>query len=175
MKLSIIIPIYNVEKYLKRCINSIIQQCDEQLEIILVDDGSPDKCPVICDKYAKKYENIKVIHKENGGLASAIKEGTLIATGQHIAYVDSDDWLESGWYNNIRNILSLHPNIDTIMYGFQIIENGQRKSEEPYAQFREGYYTSKELYEIKKSYMKQGGIGPTRWNKVYRRDIVMEL
>lgn len=93
-KISIIIPIYNVEKYLKRCIESVRMQTLSDLEIILVDDGSPDNSPQICDEYVEKDTRIKVIHKLNGGLASARNAGLRIATGKYIFFLDSDDWLE---------------------------------------------------------------------------------
>ena len=93
-KVSIIIPIYNVEKYLSRCVASVLQQTLSNIEMILVDDGSPDKCPSICDQYKEKDSRIKVIHKKNGGLASARNAGLKIATGEYILFLDSDDWIE---------------------------------------------------------------------------------
>ncbi len=93
-KVSVVIPIYNVEKYLPRCIESVINQTLEDIEIILVDDGSPDGSPRICDEYAKKDSRIRVIHKTNGGLASARNAGMTLATGKYLFFVDSDDWLE---------------------------------------------------------------------------------
>lgn len=93
--ISVIIPVYDVEKYLCRCIDSVLMQTYRSIEIILVDDGSPDQCPSICDKYAKKDERIRVIHKENGGLASARNAGLDIATGKYVFFLDSDDWLEN--------------------------------------------------------------------------------
>jgi cellulose synthase/poly-beta-1,6-N-acetylglucosamine synthase-like glycosyltransferase len=91
---SIIIPIYKVEKYIHRCIDSIINQTYKNLEIILVDDGSPDNCGLICDAYKKKDKRIKVIHKKNGGLSEARNEGLKIASGEYIGFIDSDDWVE---------------------------------------------------------------------------------
>ena len=92
--ISVIVPVYNVEKYLDRCIDSIVNQTYRNLEIILVDDGSPDNCPKMCDDWAKKDGRIKVIHKENGGLSSARNAGLDICIGEYIHFVDSDDWLE---------------------------------------------------------------------------------
>lgn len=91
---SIIIPIYNVEQYLSRCVDSVLQQTLENIEIILVDDGSPDNCPMMCDQYKEKDKRITVIHKKNGGLASARNAGLKIATGEYILFLDSDDWIE---------------------------------------------------------------------------------
>ncbi len=88
---SVIVPVYKVEKYLRQCLDSIVNQTYKNLEIILVDDGSPDNCPQICDEYAKKDKRIKVIHKENGGLSSARNAGLDICTGDYISFIDSDD------------------------------------------------------------------------------------
>lgn len=93
-KISIIIPVYNVESFLKRCVDSALKQSLEDLEIILVDDGSPDNSPTICDQYADEDHRVRVIHKENGGLASARNAGLKIAKGKYIFFLDSDDWLE---------------------------------------------------------------------------------
>lgn len=90
--ISVVIPVYNVEKYLRQCVNSVLEQRLDNIEIILVDDGSPDGCPAICDEYANKYEEVKVIHKKNGGVSSARNEGILAAKGEYLIFMDSDDW-----------------------------------------------------------------------------------
>lgn len=97
-KLSVIVPIYNVEEYLDECIKSIVKQTYKNLEIILVDDGSPDHCPELCDIWTEKDSRIKVIHKENGGVSSARNAGLDAAAGDFIAFVDSDDYLDSDMY-----------------------------------------------------------------------------
>jgi len=93
MKVSVIIPVYNVEKYLYRCIESVVHQTYEDLEIILIDDGSKDSSGKLCDQWAKKDDRIKVLHKENGGLSSARNAGNSLVTGDYILYLDSDDFL----------------------------------------------------------------------------------
>lgn len=93
-EISIIVPIYKVERYLKRCVDSILNQTFTDFELILVDDGSPDNCGRICDEYAEKDNRIYVIHKENGGLSDARNAGLDYATGQYIIFVDSDDFVE---------------------------------------------------------------------------------
>lgn len=93
-KISVIIPIYNVEKYLEKCVNSVLRQTYMDLEVILVDDGSPDNCPAICDELAGTDSRIRVIHQKNGGLSSARNTGTAAANGEFIFYLDSDDYLE---------------------------------------------------------------------------------
>lgn len=92
--ISIVVPVYKVEKYLERCVDSLIKQTYKNYEIILVDDGSPDNCPQMCDEYAKKYNRINVVHKENGGLSDARNAGVKEAKGEYILFVDSDDWIE---------------------------------------------------------------------------------
>ena len=96
MKISVIIPIYNVGFYLQECVNSVIKQTYKNLEIILVDDGSTDECPNICDTYAKQYSNVKVVHKQNGGLSDARNVGILNSTGDYLLFLDADDfWKDS--------------------------------------------------------------------------------
>ena len=98
---SIIIPCYNVEQYLDRCITSVITQTLKEIEIILVDDNSPDRVPEMCDEWAKKDQRIKVIHKKNEGLGMACNSGLAIATGKYIAFLDSDDWVDSTMYQTM--------------------------------------------------------------------------
>lgn len=87
-KVSIVVPIYNVEKYLDRCIQSLLAQTLKEIEIILVDDESPDNCPQICDRYVAKYTYVKVVHKKNDGLGQARNSGMEVATGEYIAFVE---------------------------------------------------------------------------------------
>ena len=96
MKLSIIVPIYKVEQYLRKCVDSLLDQdlSRKEYEIILVDDGSPDNCPAICEEYARAHDNVRVVHRENGGLSAARNSGIEVAQGQYVQFVDSDDFLE---------------------------------------------------------------------------------
>lgn len=100
-KISVIVPVYGVEKMLARCVESILAQTYKNIELVLVDDGSPDQCPAICDQYAEKYKNIVVIHKKNGGLTSAWKAGVTAATGDLLGFVDSDDWIDPDMYERL--------------------------------------------------------------------------
>mgnify|MGYP000058266539 CR=1 FL=1 len=100
-KVSVVVPIYNVEPYLERCIQSLLNQSLKDIEIILVDDGSPDHCPQMCDEYAQKDSRIKVIHKDNAGLGFARNSGLEIATGEYVAFVDSDDYIEFNMYEEL--------------------------------------------------------------------------
>lgn len=101
VKVSIILPIYNVEKYLDRCMNSLLNQTLRDIEIIMVDDGSPDNCPRMCDDYAKNDNRVKVIHKQNAGLGFARNSGLEIATGEYVAFVDSDDYVGVNLYKTL--------------------------------------------------------------------------
>lgn len=120
--LSVIVPIYNVELYIERCIESLINQQQNAIEIILVDDGSPDRCPAICDDYEKKYENIKVIHKKNEGLGLARNSGIQIAKGKYIAFVDSDDYVEEDFYKILLE-KALEDDLDVCLAGSYIFDN----------------------------------------------------
>ncbi|MBQ3502131.1 MAG: glycosyltransferase [Clostridia bacterium] len=102
-KVSVIVPVYKVEEYLDRCVESIVKQTYKNLEIILVDDGSPDNCPKMCDDWAKKDDRIKVIHKENGGLSDARNAGLDVATGEYISFIDSDDFIHETMIEKLLN------------------------------------------------------------------------
>ncbi|MBP5651084.1 MAG: glycosyltransferase family 2 protein [Clostridia bacterium] len=101
--ISVIVPVYNVEKYLNRCVDSILNQTYTNLEVILVDDGSPDGCPAICDAYAKKDKRVKVIHKANGGVSDARNMGIDSSKSEYLTFVDSDDWLEKDYIQTLSN------------------------------------------------------------------------
>lgn len=103
--ISIIIPVYKVEKYLSRCIESVMAQTYSNIEIILIDDGSSDKCPEICDNYADKDPRIKVVHKKNGGLSDARNAGITLAEGKYISFLDSDDYVHPRMYQELLHIL----------------------------------------------------------------------
>ena len=105
MVISVIVPVYNVEKYLTNCVNSIIKQTYEELEIILINDGSSDNSGIICDDFSKKDNRIKVIHKENGGLSDARNVGIDIATGELITFIDSDDYISKNMLEKLYNAL----------------------------------------------------------------------
>lgn len=104
--ISIVVPVYKVEPYLDKCVSSIVNQTYKNLEIILVDDGSPDNCPVMCDAWAEKDNRIRVIHKPNGGLSDARNAGMSAATGELIAFVDSDDWIAPDMYEKLYHRLT---------------------------------------------------------------------
>lgn len=114
---SVIVPIYKVERYLDQCVTSIVNQTYRNLEIILVDDGSPDRCPQLCDEWAQRDERIRVIHKTNGGLSSARNAGLDNAHGDRIAFVDSDDFIDSNMLNIMNGWMNDHAEADAVMCG----------------------------------------------------------
>lgn len=126
-KISIIVPVYKVEQYLERCVKSLINQTYKNIEIILVDDGSPDQCPKMCDDYASEDSRIKVIHKKNGGLSDARNAGLDAATGEFIAFVDSDDWVEIDFIETLcKN--AKKENADISIIGCTLVwDNGRKK------------------------------------------------
>lgn len=120
-KLSVVVPVYNVEQYLEVCMQSLLHQTLEDIEIILVDDESPDNCPQMCDDYAKADSRIKVIHKKNGGLGLARNSGKEIATGEYVAFLDSDDYVDLTAYEHLYNIAKQN-DLDMLRYGLDRFE-----------------------------------------------------
>lgn len=108
-KISVIVPVYNVEKYLNRCVNSILVQTFKDFEIILIDDGSTDRSAEICDEWSYKNDKIKVLHKNNGGQSSARNVGLSVAQGEYISFVDSDDWIEPDMFEYLYDLLQKYP------------------------------------------------------------------
>jgi len=121
MKISIVVPVYKVEKYIEKCVNSLINQTYKNIEIILVDDGSPDNCGDICDEFALKDKRIKVIHKKNGGLSDARNKGTDNVTGDYVMYVDSDDYIKENSCEELVKVIN-KTNADVICYNYNTVD-----------------------------------------------------
>ena len=146
---SVVIPVYNVEQYLPRCVDSVLAQTLTDLEIILVDDGSPDGCPAICDAYAKRDPRIQALHKPNGGLASARNAGMKVATGQYLFFLDSDDWLEPDGLENLVSVAKEHQ-VDFVRYryyrtGWPGLEYNAVCYVEDVRELTEGYYDEERI------------------------------
>ncbi len=122
-KVSIVVPVYNVEKYLQCCMDSLLNQTLTDIEIILVDDRSPDNCPALCDSYAKQDDRVKVIHKNNAGLGYARNSGMEIATGEYIAFVDSDDYVERDTYQKVYS-LAMEKKADVVYFTYRRFDDG---------------------------------------------------
>lgn len=170
MKISIVVPVYNVEKYLDRCLKSLINQTYKNYEIILVDDGSTDNSGKMCDKYANNYKNIKAIHKKNGGLSDARNTGIKQAEGDYLMFVDSDDYIA---IDAIANLIdsAKNNNPDIIIGDYYKIENGH-KYLNSHSNFRENKtYTSKE-YLV--SSIAAGEFHAEQWTNLYRTDFWKE-
>lgn len=151
IKVSVVLPIYKVEKFLDECIESVVNQTYKNLEIILVDDGSPDRCPKICDEWAKKDKRIKVIHKQNEGLGMARNTGIDIAKGNYICFFDSDDYLAPTLIEKCVNKL-LEYKADFVIYGFCDVTE-EKKIVKEYIPTTSKYYFEEE--EIKSILIKQ--------------------
>lgn len=126
-KITIIVPVYNVEKYLDRCVHSLINQTLKDLEIILVDDQSPDNCPMLCDAYAARDSRIKVVHKQNGGLGYARNSGLEVANGEYVTFCDSDDCVEYNTYEFCAKIADRH-NLDVVRFNCDRFTNDVPKN-----------------------------------------------
>lgn len=137
-KVSVIIPCYKVEKYLDRCVESVINQTLKDLEIILVDDESPDHVPEICDEWALKDARIKVIHKKNGGLGMACNSGIEVATGKYVAFLDSDDWIDANMYQTMYDTAEKHQ-AQMVFTGLRRVDTNGNVI---------GYLTHKEKFQI---------------------------
>ena len=145
MLFSVIVPIYNIEKYIRKCIESVLEQSFADYELILVDDGSPDKCGEICDEYAKKDSRIKVIHKENGGLVSARQAGIKVAGGEYVIHLDGDDALLPDALKNASEIIS-KTDADIVTFAYNcLIED--KIGEIKYELVPEGLYNKEQIKE----------------------------
>lgn len=164
-KISVIVPVYKVEQYLNRCIQSIVNQSYNDLEIVLVDDGSPDECPAICDSWAERDQRIKVIHKENGGLSSARNAGLDIATGDYIAFVDSDDYAASNMFEIMLDA-AIRNNVDVACCGRVRVSTASKV--EMFTLPEEQVFTGEEAI---KQLLIGGAIEEAAWDKLYKADI----
>ena len=128
-KISVITPVYKVENYLRKCIDSILNQSFDDFELIIVDDGSPDNCGAIADDYKDKDSRVKVIHKENGGAPSARNEGIKIAKGKYLYFPDSDDWIEENYLEELYKLaVSNDANLVISGYTMEYYENNKKSS-----------------------------------------------
>ena len=182
-KFSVVVPIYKVEKYLPRCIDSLINQTLKDIEIILVDDGSPDGSPAICDEYAAKDNRIKVIHKKNGGVSAARNDGLKIATGDYIIFCDSDDWMEQDALESLYT-KAIETGADIVVGDIYLIR-GEKAIYNKYFEHEFHYTKREDMDELVKADMYQGfspdppvgsktiGYGGP-WNKGVKRQFLID-
>ncbi len=160
--ISVIVPIYKVEPYLQQCVDSILNQTYSDLEILLIDDGSPDRCGEICDEYAKKDKRIRVFHTENRGLSAARNLGIQESTGSFLGFVDSDDWLDNDMYEVLLDrIVDTQADISGCGFYTELSTNPKTSNLE------ETIYSGVES-EIA---LLDGKVSNYVWNKLYRRDV----
>lgn len=164
--ISVIIPIYNVEKYLNQCIQSVVNQTYRNLEIILVDDGSPDNCPAICDAWAAKDSRIKVVHKENGGSGQARNVALDIAEGQYVGFVDSDDYIAPHMYEHLLHFMT--ENVDIVECNYKETSDDYMLFDEENNWIHQEYTACDALsYHINDTLFRQ-----IIWNKLYRNQTI---
>lgn len=183
--ISVIIPVYNVEPYIKRCLDSVIGQTYGNLEIILIDDGSPDNCGKICDEYARTDKRITVVHKKNGGVGAARNTGIDRATGKWLTFVDPDDWLELDYYEKMMDMME-GKDVDVFSNGGYFAEYRQRQ--ETKRRIKDKYYYAGQNYSEKRDVFcakvlvpnvsMDGLVGESSfgmlWNHVYRTSFIRE-
>ena len=171
-KFSIIVPIYKVEAYLRQCIDSILMQTYPEFELILVDDGSPDACPAICDEYAEKDSRIIVVHKENGGVTSARLVGAQKVSGDYVCCIDSDDWVHPDYLAKFAHVIE-EKQPDIVCCGsIKAIGEKEIFRALPYP---EGYYTNEDItrkiYPMLIQNIYAGYFAPAVWGKAFKSDI----
>lgn len=169
MKLSIVIPVYRVPWTLDRCVESVINQSFRDIQVILVDDGSPDDCPQMCDEWAKRDPRIEVIHKRNGGLSDARNYGIYQATGEYITFVDSDDYLEADTLAPLMQILAVHHDYDILE--FPVYERMGNAKKQHLLSFSHHEYTDMHLYW----YGTKAYTHSYACNKIYRRELFNDV
>ena len=167
--ISVIIPVYKVEPYLRKCIDSVRNQTYRNLEIILVDDGSPDHCGQICDEYAAADSRIRVIHKENGGLSSARNAGIRIARGEYLGFVDSDDWIEPDMYAFLYAALEKET-ADLAVCGVYT-----HKDSNVNVGSNASLYLVQSGHDAVQTFLKLASQGKVAWNKLYKRQLFSEI
>lgn len=167
---SVIVPIYKVEAFLNKCIQSIVGQTYADLEIILVDDGSPDSCPRMCDDWAAKDRRIKVIHKENGGLSDARNAGLAIATGEYISFIDSDDWIEPDFLQVLLDAMG-QTGADIADCATRLVSEDGKGLSVRGANEDETLDTVSALVRL----VKEDRVYQTVWNKLYRRAVIGDI
>lgn len=179
--ISVIVPVYNVEKYLRKCVESILGQTYTDFELLLVDDGSPDGCPRFCDEYAERDSRVRVIHKPNGGLISARNEGIRAARGSYVCILDGDDWALEGMLQFIHDTVAQSPEPpDMVLFAAHNVYEDHM--EETLNNVPEGYYSrerlEKEIFPYlltdTRSGLQAGVIQAHTWDKAFKRELIAE-
>lgn len=168
MKFSIVIPVYNVEKYIEKCLLSIVEQAYSDYEIIVVDDGSKDKSGQICDEFSKQYDNIKVIHIPNGGVSNARNTGLQKACGEYVWFIDSDDYIASDALSVIDSHIQKHQKLDMLIFDAVVVdengnESGKITCDLPCGQSLQFKSHKQFIYA-----------NTSLWNRIYRTDMIRE-
>lgn len=167
-KISVIIPIYKVENYLNRCIESVVRQSYQNLEIILINDGSPDNCPKLCDEWKEKDSRILVVHKENGGLSDARNAGMAIMTGEYVFFIDSDDWIHK---DTLKTLVQIQKKYDADIVECKALPT-DKEVQDKGLDFEEIEITEFETKSAMAALLRENPLKQTVWNKLYKRNMV---
>lgn len=170
--ISIIVPVYKVEKYLKRCVDSILTQTYQNMEIILVDDGSPDNCGAICDRYKETDNRVVVIHKRNGGLSDARNVAIPLAKGEYISFIDSDDWISSYYVEHLYEAVA-KCDADIGISWFENVFEGKALQSKPEELLSN--YECLTAEECLKKLLYQNGVEVCAWGKLYKTPLIKNL
>lgn len=175
-KVSIVVPIYNVERYLEECVNSLLSQTLKEIEIILIDDGSPDKCGEIIDRYAKQDSRVIAVHRKNGGYSKAVNYGIKLARGEYIGIIESDDWVEPTMYEKLYKRASRE--VDIVKCGFWIYNSTEKGAK------RDVYYKNPSGVDLRKGpivdftvqdWPKIVAFHASIWAAIYRADFIKKI
>lgn len=169
--ISVIVPVYNVEKYLPRCIDSILAQTFTDFELILVDDGSPDRCGEICDEYAEKDSRVRVIHKANGGVSSARNAGLDLCRGEYVTFVDSDDYLGAGWLNSLHQAMT-ESGADVVSADFTVVADGGEESVTLHQKLQADLHNEKETIDFLLESILGGKLGWEVCTRFFKTEII---
>ena len=169
IKVSVIVPVYKVERYLSACLDSLLAQSMQEIEVLLIDDGSPDQCGRICDEYASRDSRFRVFHTDNRGLSAARNFGIEKAQGDYLMFVDSDDWVSPSFCQAAYNA-AVENAADLVMFRHRIMKSDSCRGTIPYVHGSQGMKSQEEAIDLL-----YRGIGNMAWNKLYRKELFKDI
>ena len=173
-KVSVVVPIYGVEKYLRECVDSILAQTLKDIEVILVDDGSPDGCPAIVDEYAQRDPRVVAVHQPNGGYGRAVNHGIELAKGEYIGIVESDDWIEPTMYEKLHE-KAMSTGADLVKSQFFVYNSAKAKPDKIFDSDRQSLVDAPDGAFALKEWPRFFVYHPSIWSNLYRADFVKEI
>lgn len=171
-RFSVIVPVYKVEGFLEKCVDSVLDQSFSDFELILVDDGSPDRCGEICDRYARQDSRVVVIHRENGGVSAARNQGIEAATGDYVAFVDADDFVSPDFLSCAQAALLQQPEADIVQFGWRSFSEGEAVA---VCENASGKLCAHSTQEAMADFLRFRTFTHTPWGKVIRRGLLQGI